>query len=70
MPGFVIQGGGFDKDMNQKQTRPPIKNEAANGLKNVMGTLAMARTHLVDSSTAQFFINLNDNQFLDHKDNS
>jgi len=65
--GFMIQGGGFDEDMNQKETRPPIKNEAGNGLKNARGTLAMARTSVVDSATAQFFINLVDNGFLDHK---
>ena len=65
--GFMIQGGGFTKDMNQKETRAPIKNEAANGLKNVRGTLAMARTMIVDSATSQFFINLVDNEFLDYR---
>ena len=65
--GFMIQGGGFTKDMNQKETRPPIKNEAANGLKNKRGTLAMARTMVVDSATSQFFINLVDNEFLDYR---
>jgi len=65
--GFMIQGGGFDANMEMKDTRPPIKNEAGNGLKNVRGTLAMARTSVVDSATAQFFINLVDNGFLDHK---
>ena len=65
--GFMIQGGGFTKDMNQKETRAPIKNEAANGLKNKRGTLAMARTMVVDSATSQFFINLVDNDFLDHR---
>jgi len=64
---FMIQGGGFDDDMQMKETQPPIKNEAGNGLKNVKGTLAMARTSVVDSATAQFFINLIDNGFLDHK---
>jgi len=64
--GFMIQGGGFTKDMVQKETRPPIRNEAANGLKNVRGTIAMARTMVVDSATCQFFINLKDNGFLDH----
>ena len=59
--GFMIQGGGFAADMRQKQTRDPIKNEADNGLKNARGTLAMARTSVVDSATAQFFINLVDN---------
>lgn len=66
--GFMIQGGGFDDNMQQKKTLPPIKNEAGNGLKNVKGTLAMARTSVVDSATAQFFINLADNGFLDHRD--
>ncbi|MFH0908398.1 MAG: peptidylprolyl isomerase [bacterium] len=62
--GFMIQGGGFTKDMNQKPTRAPIKNEANNGLQNTKGTLAMARTPVVDSATAQFFINVADNAFL------
>jgi peptidyl-prolyl cis-trans isomerase A (cyclophilin A) len=66
VPGFVIQGGGFTEDMNQKKTRPPIKNEADNGLKNERGTLSMARTSDVNSATSQFFINLKDNEFLDH----
>ena len=65
--GFMIQGGGFTKDMNQKETRAPIKNAAANGLKNARGTLAMARTMIVDSATSQFFINLVDNDFLDYR---
>ena len=64
--GFMIQGGGFDKSMKQKDTRAPIKNEADNGLKNDRGTLAMARTSQVDSATAQFFINLTNNDFLNH----
>jgi peptidyl-prolyl cis-trans isomerase A (cyclophilin A) len=64
--GFMIQGGGFTKDMNQKPTKAPIKNEAANGLKNKRGTLAMARTGVIDSATSQFFINVIDNAFLDH----
>jgi cyclophilin family peptidyl-prolyl cis-trans isomerase len=64
--GFMIQGGGFDRYFIQKPTRPPIKNEAANGLKNERGTLAMARTPAVDSATAQFFINLKNNAMLDH----
>jgi cyclophilin family peptidyl-prolyl cis-trans isomerase len=64
--GFMIQGGGFDRYFIQKPTRPPIKNEAANGLKNDRGTLAMARTSAVDSATAQFFINLKDNTALNH----
>src|SRR5574344_237926 len=63
--GFMIQGGGFTRDMNQKQTRAPIRNEAANGLKNARGTIAMARTMVVDSATSQFFGNLVDNDFLD-----
>ena len=66
IPGFMIQGGGFDADMNQKVTRTPIKNEADNGLKNERGTLSMARTSDVDSATSQFFINVNDNDSLDH----
>ena len=65
IPNFMIQGGGFTADLNQKQTSPPIKNEADNGLKNRRGTLAMARTMVVDSATAQFFINVNDNGFLE-----
>jgi len=64
--GFMIQGGGFTEKMVQKPTRDPIKNEAKNGLKNVRGSLAMARTNVVDSATSQFFINLVDNDFLDH----
>ena len=68
--GFMIQGGGFTADMKQKNTKPPIKNEAANGLENRAGTFAMARTSVVDSATSQFFINLKDNDFLNHKDNS
>lgn len=63
--GFMIQGGGFTKDMNQKETHEPIRNEAMNGLKNLRGTIAMARTMVVDSATSQFFINLVDNAFLD-----
>ncbi len=63
--GFMIQGGGFTKAMNQKPTREPIRNEAMNGLKNERGTIAMARTMIVDSATSQFFINLVDNSFLD-----
>jgi len=65
--GFMIQGGGFTKSMNQKPTKAPVKNEADNGLSNTRGTLAMARTMVPDSATAQFFINLVDrNTFLDH----
>ncbi|PAU64127.1 peptidylprolyl isomerase A [Pseudomonas sp. PIC25] len=66
IPGFMIQGGGFDADMQQKDTQAPIKNEADNGLHNVRGTLAMARTQAVNSATSQFFINHQDNAFLDH----
>ena len=66
MPGFMIQGGGFEPGMKQKKTKAPIKNEATNGLKNKRGTLAMARTNDINSATAQFFINLVDNDFLDH----
>lgn len=64
---FMIQGGGFERDMFQKPTRAPIKNEASNGLKNQAGTIAMARTPDPDSATAQFFINLKDNAFLDYQ---
>ena len=63
--GFMIQGGGFDANMRQKPTKAPIQNEAANGLANKRGTLAMARTMVVDSATSQFFINVKDNAFLD-----
>jgi len=63
--GFMIQGGGFEPGMNQKKTRGSIKNESANGLSNTRGTLAMARTSVPDSATAQFFINAKDNSFLD-----
>lgn len=66
VPGFVIQGGGFTEDMTQKRTKAPIKNEADNGLKNERGTLSMARTNDVNSATSQFFVNLKDNDFLDH----
>ncbi len=65
IPGFMIQGGGFTEDMKQKATRAPIKNEADNGLKNKNYTIAMARTPDPDSATAQFFINVKDNGFLD-----
>ena len=66
IPGFVIQGGGFTEDLTQKSTQPPIKNEADNGLKNTRGTLSMARTNDINSATSQFFVNLKDNDFLDH----
>jgi cyclophilin family peptidyl-prolyl cis-trans isomerase len=70
IPGFMIQGGGFDSGMSQKKTKSPIKNEAGNGLKNVIGSIAMARTNVVDSATSQFFINVKDNDFLNHKNTS
>lgn len=70
IPGFMIQGGGFTKDMNEKKTDESIKNEAGNGLSNLRGTIAMARTSVVDSATSQFFINTVDNLFLDHQDES
>ncbi|MGI9233560.1 MAG: peptidylprolyl isomerase [Woeseiaceae bacterium] len=66
IPNFMIQGGGMDESMTSKPTRDPIKNEADNGETNVRGTLAMARTGVVDSATSQFFINLRDNDFLNH----
>ncbi|MFV8835219.1 peptidylprolyl isomerase [Aquisalimonas sp.] len=66
IPGFVIQGGGLDEDMQRLETRAPIENEADNGLKNERGMLSMARTQDVNSATSQFFINLADNAFLDH----
>ena len=68
IPNFVIQGGGFDKNMMKKATLDPIKNEATNGLKNLKGTLSMARTGEINSATSQFFVNLKDNDALDHKD--
>jgi len=64
--GFMIQGGGFTQDLQKKPTRAPIENEANNGLKNVNGTIAMARTNDPHSATAQFFINVTDNAFLNH----
>lgn len=67
IPDFMIQGGGFEPTMRQKPTDAPIKNEAANGLANDRGTLAMARTSIVDSATSQFFINHRDNAFLNHR---
>jgi len=66
IPNFMIQGGGFAAGMEQKSTRPPIRNEATNGLENLRGTLAMARTNDINSATAQFFVNLVDNDFLNH----
>lgn len=70
IPGFVIQGGGLTADLRPKQTHEPIANEAHNGLKNKRGTLSMARTNEVDSATSQFFVNIADNDFLDHKPGS
>lgn len=66
VPNFVIQGGGFTAEFEQKETRAQIKNEAKNGLRNQRGTLSMARTNAVDSATSQFFVNLKDNGFLDN----
>jgi cyclophilin family peptidyl-prolyl cis-trans isomerase len=68
--GFMIQGGGYTADLKEKASKPAIKNEAGNGLKNLRGTLAMARTMDIDSATNQFFINLVNNAFLDHRDNT
>lgn len=68
--GFMIQGGGFEPDMNQKKTNEAIRNEANNGLKNLRGTIAMARTSAPHSATAQFFINLQDNDFLNFTEES
>ena len=67
IPGFMVQGGGLTADLKNKKAHDPIKNEATNGLKNKRGTLAMARTNDINSATAQFFVNLVDNDFLDHK---
>ncbi len=67
IPGFMAQGGGFTRNLQQKPTRPPIPNEAGNGLRNAIGTVAMARTKDPHSATAQFFINVADNDFLDFK---
>jgi cyclophilin family peptidyl-prolyl cis-trans isomerase len=64
---FMIQGGGMNADLKPKKNKAPIKNEADNGLKNVRGTIAMARTQVVDSATSQFFINVSDNDFLNHQ---
>ena len=67
IPGFMIQGGGMDDRMAERKTRAPIKNEAGNGLKNTTGSIAMARTSVVDSATSQFFINTVDNDFLNRQ---
>ncbi|MEG3131953.1 peptidylprolyl isomerase A [Rouxiella sp. T17] len=69
IPGFMVQGGGFTANMQQKSTNPPIKNEADNGLRNLRGTISMARTSDKDSATSQFFLNVADNAFLDHGQN-
>jgi cyclophilin family peptidyl-prolyl cis-trans isomerase len=68
IPGFMIQGGGFDPQLKERSMRSPIVNEANNGLKNQVGTIAMARTSELNSATDEFFINVNDNEFLDHMD--
>jgi peptidyl-prolyl cis-trans isomerase B (cyclophilin B) len=65
--GFMIQGGGYDESYEKKPTKPPVENEAENGLKNTRGTVAMARTSDPNSATAQFFVNVADNAFLNHK---
>jgi peptidyl-prolyl cis-trans isomerase B (cyclophilin B) len=67
IPDFMIQAGGMDKNMNERSTKEPVQNEADNGLKNVAGSVAMARTNDPHSATAQFFINVKDNTFLDHR---
>ncbi len=66
IPGFVLQGGGFDAEMEKKKNNPPIQNEADNGLRNLRATLSMARTSQINSATSQFFINLKNNSNLDH----
>ncbi len=70
IPGFMIQGGGYTKDLKEKAVRAPIKNEATNKVPNKRGTVAMARTGIVDSATAQFFVNVADNEFLNHRGTS
>ncbi|MGH8205222.1 MAG: peptidylprolyl isomerase [Steroidobacteraceae bacterium] len=67
VPGFVIQGGGLTADFKQKDTHPPVRNEAGNGVRNQRGTLSMARTEEIHSATSQFFVNLADNDFLDQR---
>ena len=67
IPNFMVQGGGMTVSMKEKPTKPPVKNEADSGLKNLRGTIAMARTRVVDSATSQFFINHKDNPVLDHR---
>ncbi len=68
--GFMIQGGGLEANLRQKPAMAPIKNEAGNGLSNEIGTIAMARTSVIDSATSQFFINTENNYFLNHTDNT
>jgi cyclophilin family peptidyl-prolyl cis-trans isomerase len=70
IPGFMIQGGGMTPGLKEKPNQAPIKNEADNGLSNLRGTIAMARTQVIDSATSQFFINVKDNLFLNHRDSS
>lgn len=70
IPGFVVQGGGFTPELQEKATRAPVVNEAANGLRNVTGSVAMARTSEPNSATSQFYVNLKDNRPLDHRDPS
>lgn len=70
IPGFVVQGGGLEPGMRERPNRTAIKNEATNGLKNLRGTLSMARTGVIDSATSQFFINVQDNPNLDHRGTS
>jgi cyclophilin family peptidyl-prolyl cis-trans isomerase len=68
IPGFMIQGGGFTADLKKKPGYDPLQNEAGNGLRNLRGTISMARTNVVNSATSEFFINVVDNAFLDHRD--
>ena len=68
IPGFMVQGGGFEPGLKEKPTSKPVRNEAANGLANARGSISMARTQVVDSATSQFFINVADNRALDHRD--
>ncbi|HBE81084.1 MAG TPA: peptidyl-prolyl cis-trans isomerase A [Firmicutes bacterium] len=70
IPDFMIQAGGFTAGMERKENNPPIKNEAANGISNTRGTIAMARTSVVDSATSEFFINMVDNKYLDHQNDT
>ncbi len=70
IPGFIIQGGGYDEDLEPGETRGPILNEAGNGLSNMRGTVSMARTYVVNSATSQFFVNLVNNTALDHRDDT